>query len=169
MATIVRNALTGAVAGVIGTLAMDLVWYARHRAQGGEQSFVDWDLATADSFDEAGAPAKVGKKVADAAHVELPDEAAGTTTNVVHWLTGIGYGIVHGLLRNGRGTLTSGLATGTGAFANSYATLGAMGLYKPIWEYDPDTLRKDLTAHLAYGLATSAAYTLLSSAAGDDE
>lgn len=167
MATIARKALTGAVAGVVGTLAMDLVWYARHRAQGGEQSFTDWDIATPGSFDEAGAPAQAGKKVADAADVELPDEAAGTTTNVVHWLTGLGYGMAHGLLRNGRGTVTSGLATGVGAFANSYAILGAMGLYKPIWEYDPDTLRKDLTGHLAYGVATSTAYTLLSSA--DDE
>lgn len=168
MATIARNAMTGAVAGAVGTLAMDLVWYARHRAQGGQQSFTDWDTATADSFDEAGAPARVGKKVADAADVELPDEAAGTTTNVVHWLTGVGYGMAHGLLRNGRGMVSSGLATGAGAFANSYVTLGAMGLYKPIWEYDAETLRKDLTAHLAYGLATSAAYTLLSASEGGD-
>lgn len=167
MTHLVRNAVAGALAGAVGTLAMDLVWWGRHRAQGGDQSFPEWDVATTDSFDEAAAPAQVGKKTAEVARVDLPEQAAGATTNLVHWLTGIGYGIGHGLLRNGRGTLTAGLLTGTGAFANSYATLGAAGIYQPIWEYDPETLYKDLTAHLAFGLATSAAYTLLSST-GDE-
>lgn len=167
MTHLVRNALAGAVAGAVGTLAMDLTWWGRHRASGGEQSFPEWDVATTASFDEAGAPAQVGRKVAEVADVDLPDEAAGTTTNVVHWLTGIGYGIGHGMLRDDHGTIVAGLATGAGAFANSYATLGAAGIYEPIWEYDTETLRKDLTAHLAFGLATSAAYTLLSSRVKD--
>jgi hypothetical protein len=34
-------------------------------------------------------------------------------------------------------------------------------LYKPIWEYDAETLAKDLSAHLAYGLATAATFGLL--------
>lgn len=44
--------------------------------------------------------------------------------------------------------------------AASYAVLPSAGLYKPIWEYDGDTLFKDLTAHLVYGLGTAAAFFL---------
>ena len=45
--------------------------------------------------------------------------------------------------------------------ASSYAVLPLAKLYKPIWEYDRKTLAKDLSAHLAYGLATAAAFRLL--------
>ena len=42
-----------------------------------------------------------------------------------------------------------------------YVVLPAAGLYKPIWEYDAKTLAKDLSAHLAYGAGTGAAFWLL--------
>ena len=35
------------------------------------------------------------------------------------------------------------------------------GLYKPIWKYDVETLAKDLSAHLAYGVTTATAFWLL--------
>lgn len=34
---------SGAVAGAVGTLAMDLLWYWRYRRDGGEDSFSDWE------------------------------------------------------------------------------------------------------------------------------
>ncbi|MBW3619942.1 MAG: hypothetical protein KY461_06835 [Actinobacteria bacterium] len=148
----------GALAGVAGTLAMDLVWYRRARRDGNDQSFVDWELAASSSFEDASAPAEVAQRVTGTAGVELPDEAAGATTNVVHWLTGIGYGVAHALLQHRRGVLRGGIATGLGAFAASYVGLGAMGIYQPIWEYDRETLQQDLTAHLAFGLATGLVY-----------
>jgi hypothetical protein len=40
--------------------------------------------------------------------------------------------------------------------------LSAAGLYKPIQDYDRETLAKDLTAHLVYGTITAAALRLLS-------
>jgi hypothetical protein len=36
------------------------------------------------------------------------------------------------------------------------------GLYKPIQDYDRETLAKDLTAHLVYGTTAAAALRLLS-------
>ena len=39
--------------------------------------------------------------------------------------------------------------------------LPLLGVYKPIWEYDLETLRKDLSAHLVFGTATAAAFCLL--------
>jgi hypothetical protein len=162
MTSVVRKLVGGAVAGVIGTLGMDLIWYRRYRRGGGEDGFVGWEFATStSSFDEASAPGQVGRKLAASVGVTLPDHAAGLTTNVIHWLTGAGYGAAHGLVSARRGPVVGGLATGAGAFANSYATLGAIGVYQPLWAYDTEVLAKDLSAHLVFGLATGAAYRAL--------
>jgi hypothetical protein len=55
-----------------------------------------------------------------------------------------------------------GLPFGAGVWAVSYAILPAARLYKPIREYDRETLAKDLSAHLVYGATTTAAERLLS-------
>ncbi len=163
MASFINRIAFGALAGAIATVAMDLVWYGRYRRGGGEDGPLAWEFAgSVDSFDEASAPGQVGKRLANTVGIELPDSAAGTTTNAMHWLTGAGYGIAHAVLLAGRPPLLGGVATGVGAVANSYATLGAMGIYEPIWRYDIDTLAKDISAHLVFGVATSFAYRALS-------
>lgn len=159
----------GILAGAVGTLAMDAVWFRRYRSDGGEDSFAEWEFsADTASFDDAGAPAQIGRIAADKVGVELPDETAGLTNNVVHWVTGIGYGLGHAVLQRDRGLVAGGLTTGVGAFLNSYGTLGSLGVYDPIWEYDRDTLADDLSAHVVFGLATSAAFRLLSGSSGPD-
>ena len=55
-----------------------------------------------------------------------------------------------------------GLPLGAGVWAVDHAVLPAAGLYKPIQDYDRETLVKDLTAHLVYGTITAAALRLLS-------
>jgi hypothetical protein len=154
---------SGTLAGVAGTTAMDLVWYARYRAEGGTSSFAPWEFQQEiNSFAEAPAPAKVGKVVARKANIDLPDSAAATTNNVVHWSTGITWGIVavlfHRVLRIG--AIKSGIVAGAAAFSTSYVVLPKLGVYKPISEYDKKTLWKDLSAHLVFGsvvgLATAA-------------
>lgn len=156
----------GVVAGAVGTLAMDLLWWSRHRRAGGQDSFTEWSFSSnsTSSFEEASAPGQVGRRAAGLVGVDLPDEVAGTTTDVVHWLTGAGYGTAHALLNDGRRRrpLVAGLLTGAGAFVNSYATLGAIGVYEPIWEYDAATLAQDLSAHLLFGAATGLAHAALS-------
>lgn len=168
MSGMLSRIVRGAIAGAVGTLAMDLVWYRRYRRGGGDESFPDWEFATeVTSFEGASAPGKVGKRIADAVGVELPDRAAAATTNVMHWLTGLGYGAGHALLAHRRGFLRGGALTGAGAFTNSYATLGAIGVYEPIWKYDVETLAKDLSAHLVFGLATGTTYRLLAGRPAD--
>jgi hypothetical protein len=159
---VIGKLVRGALAGAVGTLAMDLVLYRRYRAGGGEDRFADWEFSTSTaSFEDASAPGKVAEKAADAVGIDLPESAAGTATDVVHWLTGAGYGVAHALFQHDSGVL-SGVKTGSAAFLNSYATLGALGIYQPIWEYDRKTLEQDFTAHLAFGFATGVAYRLLS-------
>ena len=165
MSGMFRRAFAGAAAGVAGTLAMDLLWYRRYKDGGGEESFADWEFSTgAESFDDAGPPAKVADRAASVAGIDIPSRSAGTATLVTHWLTGIGYAaVVQTVIGRKRNVAASGLATGAGAFLNSYAVLGAMGLYEPIWEYDSETLVKDFSAHLLFGATTAMAYRLLTS------
>ncbi len=44
---------------------------------------------------------------------------------------------------------------------SGYAILPAMKLYKPIWEYEPQVLWKDLQGHLSYGSTTAGIFKLL--------
>lgn len=159
--------LKGAVAGIAGTLAMDLVWFSRYRKSGGEQTFVEWDLASdVDGYDNASAPAQVGKRVVEGLlQTELDPKTAAPMTNLVHWATGAGWGVAHGVVHGSMANQRAlgGLVTGAGAWGTSYATLAPMGLYKPIWEYDAKTLWQDLSAHLVFGLVTGIVFKLLSS------
>src|SRR4029079_13517109 len=51
----------GGVAGAVGTLAMDLLWYARYRREGGESGFVEWESSAGlDNWANAPAPAQFG-------------------------------------------------------------------------------------------------------------
>lgn len=157
---LVSAATRGAVAGIVATAAMDLLWYRRYRRDGGDADLLSWEFSTAatDFGDDAPAPARVGKLVADRVGVELDDSQVASVNNTVHWLTGIGWGKVAGLAA---GVLplppaAVGVATGVTAWGTSYALLGRLGIYRPISEYDTATLRNDLTAHLVFGAVLGA-------------
>lgn len=156
----------GALAGAIGTLAMDLIRYGRFRRDGGEETFTDWEFSSdTEDYDEAGAPAQIGKRVVEGLfRIELDPDTAGPMNNLVHWATGIGWGQLHGVVAGsiGRSQPLLGLVTGTTAFLAGYTFLAPAGLYKPIWEYDAETLWKDWSAHLAYGMATGLAFSAMS-------
>jgi uncharacterized membrane protein YagU involved in acid resistance len=154
------------VAGVAGTLAMDALGYQRYRREGGTSSFIDWELgAPAQTFSEAGAPAQFAHEVASRLNIELPASSARLANNIVHWATGLGWGVAQSVIRTVTplATLTSGVATGAGAFATSYAVLPRLGIYKQLSEYDGETLWKDLSAHLVFGAAVGIAAGLLRS------
>ena len=155
----------GLLAGAVGTLAMDLVWFRRYRKGGGTDSFVDWEFsAGTKSYEDAGAPAQVGKRVVEGLfHTELPPESAGHMNNAVHWATGLGWGALYSVVAGSTRSAhpVAGAALGPGAWAASYALLGLAKLYKPMWEYDPKTLGRDLGAHLVFGLGTASAFRAL--------
>lgn len=160
--------IDGAVAGAVGTLAMDLVWYRRYRRSGGTDGFVDWEFSTStEDYEHAAAPAQVGKRVVEGLFdVQLKPHTAGSANNAVHWLTGIGWGALHGLVVGSTASRAAAYGLGTGAVAwlTSYVVLPLAKLYQPMWEYDAVTLGKDLSAHLTFGLGTGAAFRLLSAA-----
>jgi hypothetical protein len=155
---------TGVVAGVVGTTAMDLVWFARYRNGGGAASFADWEFRPQlDGFDDAPAPAKVGKVLASKVNIDLPDSTAPIANNVVHWSTGLAWGIAAAALQRlpRAGAIRTGILTGAAAWGTSYVVLPKLGVYKPITEYDAKTLWKDFSAHLVFGSAIGVA-TLVS-------
>jgi hypothetical protein len=163
--------IRGALAGAVGTMAMDLLWYARYRRGDGDREFIDWEFSTdLDSWDNAPAPAKFGKRLfEEVLRRELPAEQAGVVNNVTHWATGVGWGAVFGVLSS---SLTArrnwhGLIFGTGVWLQSYAVLVPAKLYKPMWEYDAKTLWEDLSAHLVYGLTTATSFRVLATPAAN--
>jgi hypothetical protein len=161
---VVSAVARGAIAGAIATVAMDLVWYRRYRASGGDLGPAAWEFtSTAPTFDDAPAPARVGRRIARTVGVELPDSAITPTNNVVHWMTGVGWGAAAGVVaaKAPVPSIIVGMATGATAWATSYPLLAKLGIYRPITEYDIATLWKDLSAHLVFGASLGATLTLL--------
>jgi hypothetical protein len=152
----------GVTASAFGTLAMDSVWYRLYKREGGELGFRAWELSAGlDSWEDAPAPAQVGKRLVEALlQRELSPQYARLLNNVTHWgyglLAGAGYGIVVGSLRSPK--VWYGLPFGAGVWAAGYVVLPFTGTYRPIWEYDLETLAKDLSAHLVFGVGTAAAF-----------
>jgi hypothetical protein len=149
--------VTGAVAGSVGTLAMDTLWFRRARRSGTDAGFAEWEFGgNAESFDDAGAPAQVGRKLAAAVGIDIADRAAATTNDVVHWSTGVVWGIAGSLVAAGTGLhpAVAGLVAGAAAFSAAYTMLPLLGVYEPIWAYDARTLWKDASAHIVFGAAT---------------
>jgi hypothetical protein len=161
----------GLLSGAVGTAAMDVVLFIRYRRSGGTIGFADWELSKGVSdWEDAPAPAQVGKRLFEGLfQVELPPSSAALVNNVTHWAYGIFqgglYGLVEGSLRRQR--VADGAPFGAAVWAGDYVILPAAKLYKPVWAYDPQTLAKDLSAHLVYGIASAATMRLLSNDADD--
>jgi hypothetical protein len=159
------DVVRGMVAGAVGTIAMDTVWYGRYLRSGGTRPPLDWEFSAGiDGWDKVSAPGRMGRLIVESVTGrELPGERAALTQNVMHWAYGILWGGVFGLLAgsSGRPGAVQGVVLGSLVWGSSYVTLPLAGIYKPIWEYDSGTLGQDLTAHLAYGTGTAAAFRFL--------
>ena len=156
----------GLVAGAVGTAAMDLVWYRRYRRGGGEDGFVAWEFSKGlRSWDDAPAPAQVGRRlISGLLQRELPPSRARLTSNVTHWVYGMAWGSAYGIVAGtvGPWRIWYGVPLGATVWGSSYVVLPAAGLYKQIWQYDPATLAKDLSAHLAFGTGSAVAFAAMS-------
>ncbi|HXW43814.1 MAG TPA: hypothetical protein VEL03_03445 [Streptosporangiaceae bacterium] len=154
----------GIAAGAAGIVSMDAVRYLRQRREGTEQSPLSWEFAPVRSWEDAPDPGKVAKRVLEGfLQREIPDRWAWLISTVMHWgygsAWGSAYGVLVGSLRKA-GPLY-GLPFGALVWISGYLVLPEAGLYKPIAEYDAKTLGRDLSAHLAFGAGTGAAFWLL--------
>jgi hypothetical protein len=154
--------LRGLAAGTVGTAAMDVYLYARYRQGGGKSRFADWESSAGlESWDDAPAPALVGKRLVEGLfQIELPPERARLMNNATHWgfgiLSGAGYGVIAGSLP--KAPVVYGLPFGFSVWSGGYVVLPLAKLYQPIWTYDVKTLANDLSAHLVYGFFTAVAW-----------
>ena len=159
---LVRLGVSGLAAGAAGTLAMDLVWFARYRRGGGSSSFFDWESAAGlSSWDDASAPARVGQLFYETlARRALPATRARFTTNVMHWGYGLQWGVLFAVsMGSSRGVRAwHAPLFGLLVWLASYVSLPVAGFYKPIWSYDLKTLWEDLSAHLVFGAGVVATF-----------
>lgn len=156
--------VSGAVAGAVGTAAMDAVRYLMYRRGGGTDSLRKWEFPPVESWEQAPDPGQVAKRLAEGfTGRPIPDRWAWLISTLAHWgygpAWGVGYGVLAGSLRQQRAWY--GLPFGVLVWASGYVLLPEAGLYKPIWEYDSATLARDLAGHLAYGASTGAAFCAL--------
>jgi hypothetical protein len=163
--TLLGAGIRGATAGALDTAAMDALWYHRYRRADGKAGFVASETSAGlHDWDDAAAPAKFGRLLAQRMlHRDLPARNARAVNNLVHWSTGVGWGVVFGMAEGvvGRHTAWYGLPFGATVWLQSYAVLAPTKLYKSIWDYDAKTLTKDLSAHLLYGITTATALNTL--------
>ena len=160
-----RFAVKGLSSGVLGTAAMDVVAFRRNRSGGNRERFCSWEFSrNALSFDDVGAPGQLGQKLAKMVRRPIEDRHAGATNNIVHWATGLGWGLAAGVLakRTRLSPLGAGPVTGVAAFIVSYTVLPLVGLYKPIWRYDTKALSNDFAGHLVFGVVTGMMLTSMS-------
>lgn len=164
--TPIRAIARGLVAGAVGTAAMDAALYARYRREGGNLPFRDWESSAGlDSWEQAPAPAQVGRRIVEGLFERtLPGSRARLVNNVTHWAYGIAGGAQYGVVAGAAPRIRYGVPFGAGVWSAGYVILPLMKLYEPIWKYDRKTLANDLSAHLVYGLGTAATMQALSRA-----
>jgi hypothetical protein len=159
------STIRGAAASAPGTLAMDATLYRRYRHDGGNAAFPGWESSEGlVSWENAPAPALVAKRLLEGVlKHELSPRYARLLNNATHWGFGLAAGAGYGLLLGSRRKpkLWYGLPFGAAVWASGYVVLPLLGVYKPIWKYDLETLGKDLSAHLVFGTATTAAFRVL--------
>ena len=163
--TVARSMLRGVEASALGTLAMDTEIYRRYRRGGGQTPFAAWESSDGiESWDGAPAPALVGKQLLErATGRDVSPRHARALNNVMHWAFGLAAGAGYGLLASARTPrLRWGLPFGAAVWAHGYVVLPRLGVYEEMWKYDGRTLAKDLSAHLVFGAATAAAFSVLS-------
>jgi hypothetical protein len=155
-------ATRGVAAGVVGTAFMtawqEIVAHLRRH------SMPKVMRQDEDPWEKAPAPAQIGRlAVKGVLRRDVPTKYIPLFTNAVHWgfgtSMGAAYGLLHGALR--RKPAVDGPLFGLGVWAQSYATLVPLGLYKPPWHYPAKTIAKDISYHLVYGAGTAAGYKLV--------
>jgi hypothetical protein len=155
----------GLLAAAAGTVAMDTYRWLQTRRSGGTESFLAWEFAPVESWDDAPAPGLVAKRVVEGfTQKPLPDKYAFAASTFMHWAYGAGngaaYGLVVGSLRSANPLY--GLPYGAAVWLSGYVVLPLGGLYEPIWKYDVKSLASDLGGHLIYGTTTGTVFWLVS-------
>jgi Protein of unknown function (DUF1440) len=162
--SVLGSTVRGVAASAFGTLVMDSWLYRDYRHEGGDEGFPGWETSEGlASWSNAPAPALVAKRLLEVVvGNDVSPRYARLLNNVTHWGFGLTTGAGYGLLASRRNaTAWSGPPFGAAVWASGYVVFPLFGVYKPIWKYDVETLWKDLRAHLVFGTATAASFSVL--------
>jgi len=130
------------------------------------------------SFDQRYAPRTIARTKEDpgAFGVHAAERAIGMAGAVpasiekaaalaTHASYGTLFGVLYGLWRGrgkARSALNDGIVLGTVVYAAGYlGWMPALGLSKPVWKQEFPELAGELLRHVAYGVATTAAYGMI--------
>jgi hypothetical protein len=156
------RALTGAAAGLAGTIVMHPLMQA-----------------TSSKFPGSAAPIRQhpGEFMVEQAHRALPDEIRGRVPEVVKKTAaqslGLGYGMTFGALyglvrRRGGNTLVDGAALGLVSWAVGYlGWLPATKLMPPVHKQRPQQVIMPILQHVAFGIVAVAAVQAVRAVAKD--
>ena len=151
-----REALTGAAAGAVGTVALNAVTYADMAINGRPASSVPAEVAS-------GLAEKVGLDLS-AEGEDLDGETAQNRQSglgaLMGYVTGLGVGTGYGLIRPHLGGVSrpvAGVALALAAMAASDVPATALGVTDPT-TWPPSSWVMDFGFHLAYGVVTAIAY-----------
>jgi hypothetical protein len=155
----------GLAAGLIGTVCMTTLQEISLRRKQRAAAAMNHDQPKQhdDPWQHASAPAQLLKRAVEKATGIEPDPVAiPFFTNVMHWGYGVGLGVAYAVAaRRLRLKPSAGPIFGLAVWAQSYATLVPLGLYKWPWHYSGKTIAKDLSYHLVYGTGTAIGYGLI--------
>jgi hypothetical protein len=146
--------LRGAIAGAVGTIALDLTTYGDMLFRGRGASSVPAQVAGVLAGQVGIAPLAPG---AEGTVADNRREAVGA---MLGYLTGVGIGALYGVLRGDTNNGTSplaGAAVGLTAMAASDVPIALTGVSDPATWSATDWL-SDIIPHLVYGLVTVAVY-----------
>jgi hypothetical protein len=157
---ILRGALAGAIAGLVGAYAME--WFQALWTQTAQRARPKQTAATAK--DEP-TTVKAAERVAETVlHTELPDEVKPVAGEAIHYGMGMTSGAIYGavaevlpIVRAGNGLLFGAVLW----WVADNTLVPAVGLAKKPSAYPPSTHAYALSSHLVYGFVTDTVRRIL--------
>jgi hypothetical protein len=150
----------GLLAGAIGTGAMTAYQLAVQKVRGDEQK------KELRNWGDAPPPARIAQRILRGVFKQdVPLSKAAVLEQGMHWVYGISWGGLYGLVQGTVRAPAAPLGLGFGAlvWGAGYALLVPARIYKKPWEYPQSELAVDASYHLVYGLAVAEAYEALDS------
>jgi hypothetical protein len=157
-----REALIGAAAGAVGTVALNVTTYTDMALRGRPASSVP-SQAAGQLAEKLGIDLSVEGEERDGPTAQNRQSGLGALQGYV---VGLGLGVAYGLVRPRLGDVSvplAGLGLALAAMAGSDGPTAALGVVDPT-TWPASTWALDLGFHLPYGLATAVTYEALSGA-----
>lgn len=151
-----REALTGAAAGAVGTVALNAVTYADMAINGRPASEVP-DTMAATLVEKVGLDLSAEGEDPDSETAQNRQSGLGA---LMGYATGIGVGTAYGLIRPRLGDVSkpvAGVSLALAAMAGSDVPATMLGVVDPT-TWPPSNWGMDFGFHLAYGVVTAIAY-----------